>query len=390
MFNKVFVSDRVFWIGVNDRRKNLFENIWPLPEGVSYNSYIIVDEKTALIDTVDVTAGKCFLDTVEKYLDGKTLDYLVINHIEPDHSGEIASILKKYPAVKILGNAATKRIFEAYFGETANFEDVSKGAVIKLGYHELSFVMTPWVHWPETMMTVDLTEKIVFSGDAFGTFGTLNGGIFDDEVNFDFYHDEALRYYSNIVGKYSCMVQKAIGKLAGMEIRCICPTHGPVWRKDPSKIIDLYDKWSRYEAEDGLLIIFASMYGNTEMIADYIARKCAEKGTRNIRIHDVSKTHISYLIRDAWKYRNIILGSCAYNTGMFPLIDHLCCELQHLGLQNRRLGIFGSFSWNGGGVKNLVKFAENIKWKMIAEPVEIKGIPSDDDFRKCDALAEAL
>ncbi|MDR1338742.1 MAG: FprA family A-type flavoprotein [Prevotellaceae bacterium] len=390
MFGKIKISDKIFWTGVNDRRKALFENIWPLPEGVCYNSYIIVDEKTALIDTVDFSAGRSFLDTVEKHLEGKTLDYLIINHMELDHTGEVSGLLKKYPEIKIVGNINTRRIFESYFGATSNFLDVGKGETIDLGYHRLGFVMTPWVHWPETMMTYDRTEKVLFSGDAFGTFGALNGGIFDDEIDFNFYEGEALRYYSNIVGKYSGMVQKAFAKLAGVEIKCICPTHGPVWRDNPKTIIDLYDRWSRYEADEGVVIVFASMYGNTENIADYIARKIAEAGVKNIRIHDVSKTHISYLIRDIWKYRGIILGSCSYNAEMFPAMEHLCREITHAGLKNRKSGIFGTFSWNGGGVKNLRKFAEDIKWEQVAEAVEFKGIPADGDYSKCDALAAAM
>jgi flavorubredoxin len=390
MFGKIQVSNKIFWLGVNDRRKALFENIWPLPEGVCYNSYLIVDEKTALIDTVDFCVGQSFLDNVEKYLNGKTLDYLIVNHMELDHTGEVAGLLKKYPDVKIVGNINTKRIFESYFGAISNFLDVSKGETIDLGYHKLNFVMTPWVHWPETMMTYDVTEKILFAGDAFGTFGTLNGGIFDDEIDFNVYEGEALRYYSNIVGKYSGMVQKALAKLAGVEVRCICSTHGPVWRSNPATIISLYDKWSKYEADEGVVIVFASMYGNTEHIADYIARKIAEAGVKNIKIHDVSKTHISYLIRDIWMYKGVILGSCSYNSAMFPPMEHLCSELLHSGVQNKKLGIFGTFSWNGGGVKNLLKFATDIKWEQVSDSVEFKGIPAGEDYSKCDTLAAAM
>ncbi|MDR1865749.1 MAG: FprA family A-type flavoprotein [Bacteroidales bacterium] len=390
MFGKIQVSGKVFWTGANDRRKALFENIWPLPEGVAYNSYLLLDEKTALVDTVDFCAGKSFLETVGEYLNGKTLDYLIINHIEPDHSGEVAALLKTYPEVKIVGNVHTKKIFEAYFGAVPNFVDAGKGETIDLGEHRLSFIMTPWIHWPETMMTYDATSKILFSGDAFGSFKAFNGGVFDDEVNPDDYRDEILRYYSNIVGKYSGMVRKAIEKLSGTEIRCICPTHGLIWRADPQRIIDMYDGYSRYEAEEGVVVIFASMYGNTENVADYIARKIAENGVKNIKVHDVSKTHVSYLIRDVWKYRGVVLGSCAYNSEMFPLMEQLCRELEHAGVKNRKLGIFGTFSWSGGGVKNLLKFAENIQWEQVADAVEFKGMPSLEDCARCDAMALAM
>ena len=387
MIGKIKISERIFWIGANDRRKSLFENIHPLPEGVSYNSYLIADDKTALIDTVDAGTGGRFAELVGRRLGGRTLDYLVINHIEPDHSGKIAEVVAAYPDVKILGNMQTKKIFEAYFGATENFVDVSNGAVISLGHHVLSFVMTPWVHWPETMMTYDSTEKILFSGDAFGTFGTLDGGIFDDEINFGFYEDEALRYYANIVGKYSGMVQKAFAKLTGMDIRCVCPTHGPVWRKDPARIMSLYDKCSRYEADAGVTVVFASMYGNAESVADYLARKIAESGVKNIRVHDASKTHLSFLVRDIWKYRGVLLGSCAYNSEMLPPMEQLCSTLDHLGLRSRLLGLFGTFSWSGGGVKNLIKFADKVGWEQVFAPIEFKGVPTDESCARYDAGA---
>ena len=390
MFGKIKVSEKIYMTGVNDRRTALFENMWPLPHGVAYNSYLIVDDKTALIDTVEFKAGKNFVAGLDKYLCGRNLDYLVVNHMELDHSAQIKELISRYPEIKISGNEITRRILEGYFGKIENFTDISKGRTIDLGRHKLSFVMTPWVHWPETMMTYDTTEGILFSGDAFGSFGTLDGGIFDDEIDFDFYSDEMLRYYSNIVGKYSPFVQKAFEKVACLNIRTICPAHGPIWRSNPEKVIGLYDKWSKYESDCGAVVIFASMYGNTENSADYIGRKLSENGVKNIRIHDVSKTHISYLIRDVWKYNGVILGSCSYNNEMFPLMQQLCAELEHAGVKNKKLGIFGSYSWSGGGVKNLLKFAENISWEQVHPPVEIRGIPSDNDFAEFDAFAEAM
>jgi flavorubredoxin len=390
MFEKVKDGGAIYWIGFNDRRKRLFENLWPLPEGVAYNSYLIADEKTALIDTVDVSASKDFLDALTLHLQGKPLDYLVINHIEPDHSGGIADLLKKYPAMKVVGNLQTKKIFEAYFGGAADFVDVSKGETISLGRHQLRFIMTPWLHWPETMMTYEATEKVLFSGDAFGSFRAFTGGVFDDEIQVNDYHDEALRYYSNIIGKYSGMVQKAIAKLSDVEVGCICPTHGPVWRSNPSYILNLYDRWSRYEAETGAVVVFASMYGHTEAVADYIARKIALSGVKNIKVHDVSRTHLSYLLRDIWKYSGLVLGSCSYNSEMFPLMEQLCRELEHAGVKNKLLALFGAYSWNGGGLKNLLKFAENTGLEQVAQPVEFKGVPTADDFASCDLLAQTM
>lgn len=390
MFYEVPVKGKVYWIGVNDRRKRLFENMWPMDKGVSYNSYLIVDEKTALIDTIEDRAAGNYIERIEKLLDGRKLDYLVINHMEPDHSGEVRAIFDHFKGVTIVGNNKTFKMVDAYWGITENLRQVEDGDALCLGYHNLSFVMTPWVHWPETMMTYDVTEKIIFSGDAFGTFGSLDGGIFDDEINFDFYEEEMRRYYSNIVGLYSNMVQKAFTKLAGIDVKVIAPTHGPVWRTNPAKVLDLYDKWSKYEAEEGVVIVFASMYGNTEQMADYIARKLSENGVKNIIIHDVSRTHISYLINDVWKYKGLIVGSCAYTSRAFPLMEQFAREIVHIKLKKRFVGIFGSYSWNGGGVKSLKEFIDETDLELVSEPVDIYGLPNLEKLAKCDELARNM
>lgn len=384
------VTGNIFWLGVNDRKKHLFENMWPLPNGVAYNCYLIKDEKTALVDTIEFKISPNFVEQVEELLGGRTLDYLIINHMELDHSGEIRAIIQRYPNVKIIGNSKTFKVVEAYYGITENLLQVEDGHELSLGHHHLKFVMTPWVHWPETMMTYDTTEQVLFSGDAFGCFGTLDGGVFDDEIDFEYYEEDMRRYFSNIVGKYANMVQKAFKKLEGVPVKVVCPVHGPVWRSNPQIVLGLYDKWSRMEAENGVVIIYASMYGNTEQIADYIARKMADQGIRKIRIHDVSKTHISELINQIWKYKGVILGSCAYNSEMFPMMENLTRELEHMGVKNRELALFGSYSWNGGGVKGLKKFHENIGWNLVAEPVDIYGIPTAEKYAACDALALAM
>ncbi|WP_283391472.1 FprA family A-type flavoprotein [Millionella massiliensis] len=392
---KVKVSDRIYWLGTNDRRKALFENLWPLPDGVSYNSYLIADDKTALLDTIEMGTGGDYVGWIEHLLGehGRTeLDYLIINHMEPDHSGEIGDIVRRWPNVQIIGNGKTFKILEGYYGITENLVEVKEGDTLALGHHTLQFVMTPWVHWPETMMTYDTTEQILFSADAFGTFGTLDGAIFDDEIDcFDEkYLSEMRRYYSNIVGKYSNMVQKAFCKLGTVPLKAICPLHGPIWRTNPAKVVELYDRWSRYEAEDGVVIIYGSMYGNNAATADYIARKCAEAGIRKIKVHDASKTHLSYLINDIWRYRGVILGSCAYNTNMFPTMEHLTTELLHMGVKEKHLALFGSYSWNGGGVRNLKCFAETIGWPLVAEPVDVFGTPTPDKLTACDAIATGM
>ena len=384
--NSVKVCNGVYVISVNDRRKHLFENVWVLPNGVAYNCYVIDDEKTALLDTVEFGSANNFLDCINDVLNGRELDYLIVNHMEPDHSGEIQNVIARYPNVKIVGNKLTFKIMQSYFNHTQNFVEVSDGDEINLGKHNLKFVTTAMVHWPESMMTYDTENQILFSQDAFGSFGTLDGAIFDDEANFDFYETEMRRYYSNIVGKHSPMVQKTFAKLQGVPVKIICPVHGLVWRKNPEKVVELYDKWSKYESDNGVLILFASMYGNTEQIADHIARRIAENGIKNIRVYDVSKTHISYLISEAWKYSTIILGSCAYNGEMHPMMEMFCREMEHYGLKNRALALFGTCSWNGGGLRNLQKFAENIGWQQITAPVEIKGKPDAEKFTEYDTF----
>lgn len=387
---KINITERIFWLGVNDRRKNLFENLWPLPNGVSYNSYLIKDEKTALLDTVEMGTDAGYLSWVEDLLDGRELDYLIVNHMELDHAGEIGAIVRRYPNVQIVGNQKTFKILDGYYGITNNLVDVCDGAELDLGYHKLKFVHTPWVHWPETMMTYDMTDGVLFSADAFGTFGTLDGGIFDDQIDFEIYREEMRRYYSNIVGKYSNMVQKALAKLAGVPVNYLCPLHGPVWRENPAKVIELYDRWSRYEARDGVVIIYASMYGNTAHTADYIARRLSQQGVKQIKVHDVSKSHLSYLISDIWKYKGVILGSCAYNTNMFPMMENLTRELEHMAVKNKYLGLFGSYSWNGGGVRNLNTFAQNIGWEQVACAADIFGSPTPDKLKACDDIAVAM
>jgi flavorubredoxin len=391
MHHTVKLNDKIHWIGVNDRKTHLFENLWPLENGIAYNSYLINDDKVALIDTVEYSSTEEYIDKIESIIGKKKkVDYLVINHMEPDHSGAIRAIVEKYPGIQLVGNVKTFKIVDAYYGFKDNLYEVKDGDELELGNHTLKFVNTPWVHWPETMMTYDKTDKILFSGDAFGSFGTLDGGIFDDEVNLEFYEDELRRYFSNIVGKYSNMVQKAFKKLEGVDINMIAATHGPIWRSDVNKIIDLYNKWSKFETEEGVVIIFGSMYGNTEKMADYLARRISEQGIKNIRVRDASKTHLSHLINDIWRFKGVLLGSAAYNSAMHPNMEHLTRTLEHMKVKNHILGLFGSFSWNGGGVKTLKKFSENIEWEMAAEPLEIKGIPTEEELNEGDELAKQM
>lgn len=389
---KVELSEKVYWLGFNDRRKQLFENQWPLEKGVTYNSYLIDDEKTALIDTAEAPFSGDLVDWIAELLGGKTLDYLVINHMEPDHSGAIKEVVAAYPDVVIIGNRKTSPILEGFYGITENFQTIAEGDTLNLGKHTLQFFMIPMVHWPESMVTYDQTDNILFSNDAFGSFGALNGGIFDDEIDMDIscFNEEVRRYYSNIIGKYGAQVQKALAKLSSLDIQLIAPAHGIIWRSEIPYIIEKYHAWSTHKGEPGAVIVYGSMYGNTEKMADYIARFLVEAGVKQVKVYDSAKTHASHIINDIWKYKAVILGSCAYNGGIFPSMAHLMSDLEHYGLKDRYLGIFGSASWGGGGVRAINKFAENIKWEVIGDQLEARCSPIASDVEKCKEIANAI
>lgn len=385
------LREDIFWVGANDRYTPLFEGLWPLPHGVCYNSYVIQDEKNALIDTVKVQSEQDFLEKVNGLIQkGSRLDYLIINHMEPDHSGAIQALLSIWPELTLIGNEKTARFLESFYGITDNVQIVKNGDTISLGKHVLQFHLIPMVHWPETMVTYDTTDKILFSADAFGGFGAMTGGIFDDELDLDFYEDEILRYFSNIVGKYCMMVQKAIQKLGGLDIQMIAPTHGPVWRTNPGHIIEKYDRWSRHKAEPGVALIYGSMYGNTEKMMEAVARGLSEEDVSRVRIHNVSTTHLSFLIRDAWRYKGLILGGPTYDAGLYPPMQFLIDMLQRKKLKNRTLGLFGSYTWSGGGVKSLEKFAAEGNWDLIQPIVECRSGPVTADIDQCAELGRNI
>jgi flavorubredoxin len=390
MSKTIKISDNIYWLGVNDRRTTLFENYWPIPKGVAYNSYVIVDEKTAIIDTIDRGMMDDYMDNIENAINGRPVDYLIINHMEPDHSGAIKAIVSKYPNIQIVGNKKTFPMLERFYGIKDNLLEVKEGDSIDLGTHKLNFAMIPMVHWPETMVTYESTNKILFSGDAFGSFGTLDGGIFDYQVDLDWLEEEMSRYYSNIVGKYGGPTQSALKKVAALEVDMICATHGPIWKEHIPEIIAKYDKWSKYETDKGVVIVFASMYGNTEKMADYIARELVNQGIEKVRIFDASKTHPSYIINEIFKYRGVILGSATYNGGLFPAMNTLVSELDHMGIKNHIMSIFGSHAWAGAGVKNLLKFSESIKWELVGEPCDSKCSPHEEEYCKCKNIASDM
>ena len=390
MYKPVNLAKDVFYVGVNDRRTHLFENMWPLERGVAYNSYLITDEKVALIDGVEIGQVERFLKKIRAVLGARPIDYLVINHMEPDHAGAIQILRELYPDMKLVGNKKTIPMIDGYFGFSDNCIEVDEGSKLELGNHTLQFFMIPMVHWPETMVTYLLEEQILFSADAFGSFGTLDGGIFDDEMNFDYFKDEMRRYYSNIVGKYGSPVRKALEKLATLDIKMIAATHGPVLRTHIAEVLDMYNRWSNYMGEDGVVIAYASMYGHTEEMAEVIAREIAEQGVRSIRMYDVSKTHPSYIISDIFKYNSLILGSPTYSNGLHPNLESLVNKLETIGIPQRNFGFFGNFTWAGAAVKRLQGFAETSGWKVVGVPVEEKHALKSSKYEACRELGRAM
>lgn len=342
------ITEDLYWVGGNDHRLTLFENIHPVPKGVSYNSYLLMDEKTVLFDTVDWSMGRELIDNIQGVLDGKTLDYIIINHMEPDHGATLEEVILRYPDVKIISTEKAL-LFMHQFGFSVDdrVETVKEGDSKCFGTHTISFVAAPMVHWPEAMVSFDSTNGVLFSADAFGSFGALDGKLFNDEMNFDRdWIDEARRYYTNIVGKYGTHVQALLKKAAGLPIKMICPLHGPVWRTDLDYIIDKYQKWSTYEPEEkGVVIAYASMYGNTERAAQILAAKLVEKGLTNVVVYDVSNTHVSQLISDSFRFSHLVLASVTYNLNIYPMMHNFLVDMKALNLQKRTVAIIENGSW---------------------------------------------
>ena len=385
------ITNQIYYVGVNDRNKELFEGLWPLPNGVSYNSYLIVDEKICLIDTVEVDFFIQYLENIHEVIGDRPIDYLVVNHMEPDHSGSIALIRKYYPEIKIVGNKKTFGMAEGFYGIADNLVEVKNNDTLQLGAHTLQFVLTPMVHWPETMVTLDTTSHVLFSGDAFGCFGALNGGIIDADINCDTFWLEMVRYYSNIVGKYGTPVQNALKKLAGVQLDYLCSTHGPVWHEHVQKVIGIYDRLSRYEAEEGIVICYGTMYGNTERMAEIIAKAASSAGIKNIVMYNVSKTHHSYILRDLFRYKALIVGAPTYNTGLYHEMDVLLSEISGKDMKNRLIAWFGSYSWASKAAEKIQQWNENhLHFETVGEPVDMKQALTPEVKQQCEALGEAM
>ncbi len=390
------VTEDLFWVGANDKRLHLFESAHPIEgSGVSYNSYLLLDEKTVLFDTADWSVGQQFIENVEYVLDGKKLDYLVVNHLEPDHAATIGEIVLRYPKVKVVSTEKAWLLMNQFqFAiDEENFVEVKEGDTMSFGKHNIAFVAAPMVHWPEVMVSFDTTDGVLFSADAFGSFKSLDGALFADEVDFKGeWLDEARRYYTNIVGKYGPQVMNLLKKASTLDIKYICPLHGPIWRKDISWFIDKYVHWATYTPEEkGVVIAYASMYGNTMSAAHILAGKLHEKGFHNVKMYDVSETHVSYLISEAFKYSHLALLSVTYNLNVFPAMQNFLDDMKRLNLQKRVVGLVENGSWAPQALDLMTKAFDDMKQMTILnEQVSVLSSVTKMTDRELDGLADSI
>lgn len=387
------IKDSIFYCGVNDRTTDRFENLWPLPYGVSYNSYIVKGkDKTALIDSVETSHVFELVKSIKEICGNQPLDFLVVNHMEPDHSGGIPALLNIFPELKIIGNRQTMGMLKGFYKvEEKNLLEIKDNDIIDLNGKTLRFILTPMVHWPETMMTYVVENKFLFSGDGFGSFGALNGGVVDYEMDTLWYTDEIYRYYSNIVGKYGKFVQSAIQKIKklGIEIDFLCSTHGPVWHDRLEEIVAIYNRLSLYEGEDGVTIVYGSMYGNTRKVAEAIATRLCERGIKNIKIHDASKSNLSYMISDAFRYKGLIVGSPTYSMHLFPPVEQFMIAMETREIKNKVIATFGSFTWASAAVSKFNEYTEKINSGQV-DTFDMKYAPDEDALKNACHLADKV
>ena len=389
------ITNDLHWLGASDRRLALFENAYPIPRGVSYNSYLLLDEKTVLLDTVDLAVGEIFFENLEHVLQGRKLDYVVVNHMEPDHCATLGALLRRHPETQVVGNAKTITMIGQFFcsAMAENALVVKEGDVLSTGRHELTFTMAPMVHWPEAMVTYDKTDKVLFSADAFGTFGALSGNLFADELNFEKdWLDDARRYYTNIVGKYGPQVQNLLKKAAGLDIQYICPLHGPIWRKDVAWFLEKYQRWSSYTPEDrGVVIAYGSVYGHTENAAAILANRLSEKGVHNIAMYDVSNTHPSVLVSEAFRCSHLVIASATYNNGIFTPMETVLMDLKAHNLQNRTVAVIENGSWAPQAGKLIRGCFEGMKNITVLEQgVTLKSSVKEEQRAALEELADRL
>ena len=389
------ITNDLYWLGASDRRLALFENAYPIPRGISYNAYLLLDEKTVLLDTVDLSVGELFFENLDHLLQDRKLDYVVVNHVEPDHCATLGALLRRHPETQVVGNAKTLTMIGQFFSSSMaeNALVVKEGDVLSTGRHELTFVMAPMVHWPETMATYDKTDKVLFSADAFGTFGAMSGNLFADEMDFEKdWLDDARRYYTNIVGKYGPQVQNLLKKAAGLDIQYLCPLHGPIWRKDAAWFIEKYQRWSTYTPEErGVVIAYGSVYGHTENAAAILANRLSEKGVRNIAMYDVSNTHPSVLVSEAFRCSHLVVASATYNNGIFTPMETMLMDLKAHNLQNRTVAVIENGSWAPQAGKLIRSCFEGMKnITVLDQGVTLKSSVKEEQREALEALADQL
>lgn len=395
MHNTRKINDDIYYLGASDRRIELFENVYPVSQGMSYNSYLITDEKTCLMDSVDESIRGQFLENLQYALNGRNLDYMVVQHMEPDHCSIVPELFRMYPDMKLVASLQAFKMMENFYSLQTEERRlvVKEGDTLELGKHTLKFIVAPMVHWPEVLMTYDVTDKILFSADAFGSFGAMSGNIFADEIDWDKdFKDEARRYYVNIVGKYGPQTQNVLKKASTLDIQMICPLHAHIWRKDLSKIISLYDKWSKYEAEkDSVVIFYGSIYGNTQNAAEILAMQLAENGMENVEVFDTSKTHVSFLVSKAFEYKTLVFAAATYNSEIFDTVQNLITELKNHNLSNRRIGLIENGSWAPVAASKMKAQLETLKNMEIVDPVvKVVSSVTAKNVEELSALAKEL
>ncbi|GAY29173.1 flavo-diiron protein FprA1 [Bacteroidaceae bacterium] len=385
------IRENLYYVGVNDRVKHRFEGLWHLPHGVSYNSYLIDDEKVALVDTVDVAFFAEYLEKIRAVLGDRPVDYLIINHMEPDHSGALSLIRKYYPEIRLVGNRKTMEMVGGFYG--ANSEGdivVADGDALSLGRSTLTFHLAPMLHWPETMVTYDAADGTLFSGDAFGCFGALNGAVMDTAMDYEHYISEMERYFAAILGKFCAPVRTALAKLSALDIRMICSTHGPVWTEAVPRVVDVYRRFSEGVTVPGLVVCYGSMYGNTQRVAEAVAEGAAAAGLRKVIVHNLSVSQPSFVLADIFRYGALAVGGPTYNGGLFPVVEDLLKRLAHREVRGRKLAFFGGYTWSSQAVKTIAAYNGHMKMEMAAEPVEWKQGASADALERGRALGKAL
>ena len=389
------VTEDLIYVGGSDRRLSRFENLFPIPRGVSYNSYVLLDEKTVVMDTADDSISRQYLENVTYALGGRALDYLVVQHMEPDHCAMIDVLLRRYPDAKLVCSAKALSMLNQFYGLDAKDRAlvVAEGDKLSTGRHTLHFIMAPMVHWPEVMVTYDEVSRILFSADAFGTFGALAGNIFDDEITFDdIWMNDARRYYTNIVGKYGAQVQMLLKKASALDIEMICPLHGPIWRSNLGLLLEKYQKWSTYEPEDkAVMIAYASMYGNTENAANVLACLLAERGVKNIAMYDVSETDVSELVAESFRCSHLVLAAPTYNGGLYPRMESFLADVKALSLQKRTVALLENGTWAPVAAKHMRTVLEGMKDMTVLDgAIAIKSAPADNQLAAFEALADEI